>query len=427
MFRFLKIFLLTTSSVLIFGCSSTGSVGFRDMSTAYREVLENYANDNVLLNIVRSSNNMPLSFLDMPSVVGSGTVSGNIGLSSTIYAANPTGNFDSFFSSGAGSFYGPTAGLSVTRNFNFTQSSLDNAQFMTAFLSDVKPETVASLVNNTAGPLSLLYSLIIEYIEIRDAKQQLVQRFSNNPYDKNYKDFQQAMYYMIDAGLKTELVVRKMPLSPPMYDDEYKKHMLALTPTLSQPNVSMERMLDKNGKEFFQIYRNIMETRLCLARHGRESVMNHKFTDTAFCSETVPAVIFPPQSLKMSDSDFSKRHLVVKLRSTRNVFAFLGQLLNLQLSSNSKLVYVKDSGKFSEDPRLVDSEPGPSDAFPILVIHKDTSGEKPIATIEYRGSKYSIPESNSGGSRQVMVLLAEMLSLNKVPGSIPPSPAVLVQ
>jgi hypothetical protein len=419
--------IVTAFLLFVGGCSTTGSVGFRDMSVAYREVLENYANDNVLLNIVRSSENMPLSFLDMPSVVGSGTVSGNIGLSSTIYAANPSSSFDAFFSSGAGSFYGPTAGLSVTRNFNFTQSSLDNAQFMTAFLTDIKPETVASLVNNTAGPLSLLYSLIVDYIEIRDSKQKLIEKFKNDPFEKDYNKFQQAMYYFIEAGLKTELVIVKMPLSPPLYDEEYKKHMLAISPTLSQPNVSMERMIDKSGKEYFQLYRNLMQTRLCLERTGKKSIMSHSFMDTAYCSELVPAVMFPPDKVKMPPHDMEKRHLVVKLRSTRNVFSFLGQLLNMQLSANPKVVKVKNSDLFRDNKSLVESAPAATDEFPILVIHRDVKFDKPIATVEYRGSTYSVPEENSGGSRQLLVLLAEMLSLNKVPGSIPPSPAVLVQ
>lgn len=61
---------------LITGCAGlTNSTSFREMSSAYRDVLEQYSNDNILLNIVRSSQSMPVSFLDMPSVMGSGAVS----------------------------------------------------------------------------------------------------------------------------------------------------------------------------------------------------------------------------------------------------------------------------------------------------------------------------------------------------------------
>ena len=54
------------------GCTGINSSSFSDMSTAYRQIVENYSNENILLNIVRSSKNMPLSFLDIPSVIGTG-------------------------------------------------------------------------------------------------------------------------------------------------------------------------------------------------------------------------------------------------------------------------------------------------------------------------------------------------------------------
>ena len=37
------------------GCASTNSTTFRAMSNAYREVVESYRNDNILINIVRAS------------------------------------------------------------------------------------------------------------------------------------------------------------------------------------------------------------------------------------------------------------------------------------------------------------------------------------------------------------------------------------
>jgi hypothetical protein len=47
--------------------------------------------------------------------------------------------------------------------------------------------------------------------------------------------------------------------------------------------------------------------------------------------------------------------------------------------------------------------------------------------LEYRGATYSIPDDSNSFSREVMVLLSQLLTLNKISGSIPPSPAVLVK
>jgi hypothetical protein len=54
MSRMLRLVPLLLISVLS-GCAGlTNSTSFREMSSAYREVLEQYSNDNVLLNIVRA-------------------------------------------------------------------------------------------------------------------------------------------------------------------------------------------------------------------------------------------------------------------------------------------------------------------------------------------------------------------------------------
>jgi len=50
-----------------------------------------------------------------------------------------------------------------------------------------------------------------------------------------------------------------------------------------------------------------------------------------------------------------------------------------------------------------------------------------FAEAEYEGDSYSIPYENAGHSTMVMSILMGFISLNKVPGAIPQSPAVLVK
>ncbi len=112
--------------VILAGCGSINKSSFREMSTSYRELVEEYTNDNLLMNIVRSSEDMPLSFLDIPSVTGSGSVSPGASASMTGISAQPSSRLG-FFSTGVGSSYTLGATLSVNNSFTFTQSSLDNA------------------------------------------------------------------------------------------------------------------------------------------------------------------------------------------------------------------------------------------------------------------------------------------------------------
>ena len=139
-----KIFSFIVSSLFLSGCSSINSSNFKDMSSAYRGVIEQYANDNILLNIVRTSKNMPMSFLDIPSVVGSGNLVGSANLSSSVLSSDPT-TISGFLSARAGSSntsYSPSVGMSISNGFTFTQASLDNSQFMQAFLKEVPLNTI---------------------------------------------------------------------------------------------------------------------------------------------------------------------------------------------------------------------------------------------------------------------------------------------
>ena len=116
---------------LLAGCGGlTNSTSFREMSSAYRDVLEQYSNDNILLNIVRSAQSMPVSFLDMPSVMGSGAVSNQLQVGPSIYGVAPGSSLAGFFTPAAGSGVSAGVTLGVNNSFNFTQSSLDNSNFM---------------------------------------------------------------------------------------------------------------------------------------------------------------------------------------------------------------------------------------------------------------------------------------------------------
>ncbi len=80
---------ITFLSALLTGCGMTGSTSFQAMSSSYREVSEGYANDNILINVIRASEQLPMTFLDMPTVVGSGTIASSVGVSTSIMSANP--------------------------------------------------------------------------------------------------------------------------------------------------------------------------------------------------------------------------------------------------------------------------------------------------------------------------------------------------
>ena len=194
------------------------------MSSGYRGVVEQYTNDNILLNIVRTSQNMPMSFLDIPSIVGTGSVTGSASLGADIKSTDPV-SIGGFFAPGAGTVYKPNVGMSVVNTFNFTQASLDNSQFMTAFLKQVPLETINFRGTEDNLPKEVLYSLLIDQIEIRSADNEVLGSWRNNPRSEDYGEFQTLLYLLVDLGLKSEVREENEAIGPLIGERDMLKNL----------------------------------------------------------------------------------------------------------------------------------------------------------------------------------------------------------
>jgi hypothetical protein len=67
-------YLFCASALAMTGCTSPVTPDFMEMSTKYSNLLETYQINMMLTNIMRASFQEPLSFLDMPNINGSGSV-----------------------------------------------------------------------------------------------------------------------------------------------------------------------------------------------------------------------------------------------------------------------------------------------------------------------------------------------------------------
>lgn len=420
--------------VLVTGCgmTGTGSVSFQAMSNSYREVLESYANDNILINVIRASEQLPMSFLDMPSVIGTGSVSASVGIGTNIMSTNPA-SVSGFFSSSAanaGTYYAPNASLGVNNSFNFTQSSLDNQSFMQSFLSDLKPEDINNLTNNNAGPKSILYSLVIENVQIRDRSGNVIQSWNNDPTSPQYAEFQRTLYRLIDSGLRTEVVTRREVLSGPMNLDFISQNLDKVAPFYEMPNVMLVPADGKNKSRMYEFVRFTPITRMCLIKNQKEENLQKQFTDSAFCNPHY-ANADRPQNIIGDLSNPGATHdgkhtLAIKLRSPRNIYSFLGSIASLQLQPNPRVIKIKNSDYFPANPSTVQDLNDDASSVPLFEVLKNNNSTRPISVVNYRGNTYSIPADRASRSREVLILLSEILTLSKVPGSIPPSPAVLI-
>lgn len=428
---------LLAVSVIISGCGMTNSATFRSMSAAYREVVESYSNDNILINIVRASQQMPISFLDIPSIQGQGTVSVGAGLGATVYGADP-GSFAGFFQPWSGATglanYMPNVSLSVNGGYSFTQSSLDNATFMKPFLSPIMPEIVGYLASNQAAPKSVLYSLVIDSIDIVKPNREIYSTFVNDPKRSDYSNFQSALYILVSAGLTVEPSMLKMPMSPEMDEATMRASLGMFTAALASGIVADEIPASPGRPKKYRLVRMIPEWRLCLNKVNAQSLFGNALSEEMYCKQAFQAraVSRSAQELTkmLADNEGSpasspKNSTVnIKLRSTENVFSFLGEIISMQYAAEPKFVTIFDPQVLDFDPNAKASD---FPSVPLFVVHKDKSVANPLNSLSYRGSTYTISDDRKSFTKDVMVLLSQMLTLNKIAGSIPPSPAVLVR
>ena len=199
-------------------CTSVTSTSMTNLSSAYRSVIEQYSNENILLNVVRSSRNMPMSFLDIPSVVGTGSVVADASIGTNVISRDPS-TFGGFFSPSEGSYTSAKAGMAVNNGFTFTQASLDNAEFMKSFLRRIPVGVVGFRGTQQLLPRAVSYTLLIESIELQ-SEGNVVSRFENDPNDPNYKSFQDLLYVLIESGLTVETTPKKFPIGPPLLPEQ---------------------------------------------------------------------------------------------------------------------------------------------------------------------------------------------------------------
>lgn len=402
------------------GCTSINSTSFNNMTSAYREVVEEYTNNNILLNIVRSSKNMPMSFLDIPSVIGTGNVLTNAGATTSQSAGSAVT---------PPSIFGGSLGLTVNNGFTFTQSSLDNSQFLGSFLKEIPLNVLGFKGTERNLPKAVSYSILIESIELR-SKNVLIYRFNNDPLDSRYAEFQEALYLLIEAGLTVENASIKTPLGPPLASANLNQSLnswgTSVVDEMAKGNFSLDKTTI-NGKELYQLSRNDRRMKVCVNKYRAQELLGDILSQAAFCqdspklSKSILKVSSLIQKLIEPYRNGENVELVIGIRSPGNAFDFLGSVLNAQYSGDaSRLVMIRAANSNHESI-------GDAPERPLFKIYKNMSINSPVATVSYKGVTYAVSDDDGSYTKQVLEFMSTMVTMAKIPGAIPASPAVIVR
>ncbi len=429
-------YLYIALTLCLAGCVSTQTSNFKDISAAYREVAEQYANDNILLNIVRASKDMPMSFLDIPSIVGSGSYTATAGI--TGGASYTTSQSPIYPSAGilpsTTSNYGGSLGMVLNNTFTFTQSSLDNAHFMGKFMEDVPPDTIRFYRTQKNLPRAAMLLLLVDHIEIRTIDNEEIAWWVNNPRSDDYESFQKLLQLLIEVGLTVEPYTSKQAFGPPFNEKQFFSSSFNFSELLNAKD-GQDKSLEKitlNGSTHYQMYKTKTQTRFCINKFKAEKIFGKKIGSSSYCEDS------PKTNEKLSPTSYSElltqllkernpqnKELVlrIKLRSTANIFDFLGNTLIAQNQNPPKIVAVTSKDISTFKPNYDDQ----SLTFPLFKVYKNGDMNDAISKVTYQSDIYYIKDGDQSYTKAVIEFLSTMLTLSKQINSLPPSPTILVR
>jgi hypothetical protein len=386
-------------SFVFVGCASI-SPDIGDMTRAYSDTVEKHERNQILKNLLRAGDGIPMSFTTVPTIIGSGTLEAGTGITGQLY-----GNLFSNASN--------TTTLRGSRSFNFTLSSLDNEKFISAFLGDIPLESF-QVFSGSDFHQKLFFTLLVDSITFNAEKDDR-KVIENGTSTKNrFNKFQAILEDLIESGLKTEKITYASSVGIDLSREEFLTNYFR-TGLITDKNIKVTKSMTATG-ERFRIVRLSNSTRFCLSSNQFEKLSGIKLSSKLNCKNINERVI------DVADSNDGENYdsLEFDVRSAREVYRYVGRLVVSQIRQDEWVPSIE----------LKKRQAGIlAGSHPIIVVKKGepAPGEKVLAVAEHMGSSYYIPFENSGFSSRVFEYLSLLLSTSMVKDAIPSSPGILVR
>lgn len=225
-----------------------------------------------------------------------------------------------------------------------------------------------------------------------------------------------------------EQVVENTPIGPRMSRDEALSQIGTVIaswnpPTWAPPSADAARplLVELGGADSNQTHQLVMsakKTRLCInPLIERPAPANTQ----DLCQDATSSGASLQSPRRMASESGLKPVMAwqqVKLRSPREVFYFLGGVVQSQQQDPNRVWTVGASAE--------DASRAPKPLFKVL-CDANAKHPQPLAQASYRGRECQIPGGDDSYSAQVLQYLSLLITLSKVPGALPGSPAVLVR
>ena len=389
-------------STLVLG-ACVSAVDFSQWASGYNKAVEQSHNENLLLNMVRVAYNRPMHFSTISVVRGNGQVT------RAVSALLPMRDFLALARNGASL----SPSFAVTSGFNFDMASLDTAEFLSGFLTQISASTIHYYVNQGV-PRELLFNLFIEQLEISVGGR--TQVYDNDPNTPGYQKFTEALRNLLTIGLTTESVILGATVGPILSETEAKDPLRQQT--LMQPGMAMEKISSASGSGY-KLVKYARVARFCFKA---DENMREKLPAHVLCGAAERHAGQADQTLGVGSAykEFGDASLMVVPRSTSGVFNYLGNLIYRQAESSPPYRLALKSEEMKNYNYL-----GRGDD--LIRVLKNQPHEGDLVRVEFEGATYSVPAEQQGHSALVMSIVSQVLNLSKSVNSIPVSSSVILR
>ncbi|MEN9917436.1 MAG: hypothetical protein RLY40_1375 [Pseudomonadota bacterium] len=385
---------------IVFGGCASISPDIGDMTQAYSETVEKHERNQILKNLLRAGDSIPMSFTTVPTIIGSGTLEAGTGVTGQLYG--------SLFSNASN-----TTTLRGSRSFNFTLSSLDNERFISAFLGDISLDSF-ELFSGSDFHQQLFYTLLIDRVTINPEKDDRRVIENGTSSKKRFNTFQTFLEDLTSSGLRTEKITYATPVGIDLSRQELLSNYFS-SGLISDKNIKVTKTVTPAGDRY-RVIRLSNATRFCLSTRQFEKLNGIKLSPNLDCKASNEKFI----DVNNSNNDKNYDSLEFDVRSAREVYRYIGRLVASQISQNEWIPSIE----------LKKRQAGIlAGSHPLIVVKKGqpVPGERVLAVAEHMGSSYYVPIENSGFSSRVFEYLSLLLSTSMVKDAIPASPGILVR
>lgn len=372
------------------------------MTRAYSDAIERHEMNQILRNLLRASDGLPMRFQAVPTIVGTGLLESTVGLSGKVLG----GFLDNASTSPS---------LKSSRGFNFSLASLDNERFTSAFVGDLSLETINVFALSNMER-QVLFTLVLQSATISgdNAGPTHVENDSSTP--AAYARFQAVLSDLVASGLRTETFHRLTPIGSDLSRDEWLNRYL--TSRLADDSAVRTLEIETATGPRYRLLRRERVVRFCLSPQDYLKRTGMRVDQWLECR---PAGLgLRAEAMRPTQDNDVSTSLHVNIRSTRDAYKFVGQIVKAQLGPQPWIPTLQVLGQGTG------VRPG---QHPLIVVRRGEPGpgERTLAIAQHQGETYFVPYDNSGLSAQVFESLSLLLSASMVKDAIPASPGILVR